>query len=168
MARNETKPSSFVVKILALVLALLLPSIGILFLASPVLAQVPIPLPGAAGLPVYDHVLIVVEENRDYEQIIGNKKASYINDVLRKEGASLTKCYAEEHHSEGNYFWLFSGSNQHVGFTDNIPSRDLTTGNLGEGLIHAGRSFKGYSEDLPEIGSLVGEKGLYARKHVPW
>jgi len=172
MARNETKPSSFVVKILALVLALLLPSIGILFLASPVLAQVPIPLPlplpWAAGLPVYDHVVIVVEENKDYEQIIGNKKASYINGVLRKEGANLTKCYAEEHHSEGNYFWLFSGSNQHVGFTDNIPSRDLTTGNLGEGLIHAGRSFKGYSEDLPEIGSLVGEKGLYARKHVPW
>ena len=172
MARNETKPSSFIVKILALVLALLLPSIAILFLASPVLAQVsiplPLPLPWAAGLPVYDHVLIVVEENKDYEQIIGNKKASYINDVLRKEGANLSKSYAEEHFSEGNYFWLFSGSNQHVGFTDKIPSHDLTTGNLGEGLIHAGRSFKGYSEGLPEIGSMVAEQGLYARKHVPW
>ena len=149
MARNETKPSSFTVRILALVLALLLPSISILSVARPALAlqvNIPLPLPWAAGLPVYDHVVIVVEENKDYEQIIGNKNASYINDVLRKEGASLTKCYAEEHHSEGNYFWLFSGSNQHVGFTDKIPSRDLTTGNLGEGLIHAGRSFKGYSE----------------------
>src|ERR1700730_18037401 len=170
MARNETKPSRLTVKILALVLALLLPGIGMLPVANPVLAQVsiPRPLPWAAGLPVYDHVVIVVEENKDYEQIIGNKKASYINDVLRKEGANLTKCYAEEHHSEGNYFWLFSGSNQRVGFTDNIPSHDLTTGNLGEELIHAGRSFKGYSEGLPEIGSLVEEKGLYARKHVPW
>jgi phosphatidylinositol-3-phosphatase len=171
MARNETKPGSSTMKILALVLALLLPSIGILSVARPVLAlqaNIPLPLPWAAGLPVYDHVVIVVEENKDYEQIIGNQKASYINDVLRKEGANLTKCYAEEHHSEGNYFWLFSGSNQRVGFTDNIPSHDLTTGNLGEGLIHAGRSFKGYSEGLPEIGSLVEEKGLYARKHVPW
>jgi len=131
-------------------------------------ANIPLPLPWAAGLPVYDHVVIVVEENKDYEQIIGNKNASYINDVLRKEGASLTKCFAEEHHSEGNYFWLFSGSNQHVGFTDKIPSRDLTTGNLGEELIHAGRSFKGYSEGLPEIGSPTTEEGLYARKHVPW
>ena len=172
MARNETKPSRLTVKILALVLAFLLPGLGILSAVSPVLAQVPVPLPlplpWAAGLPVYDHVVIVVEENKDYEQIIGNKSAAYINDVLKKEGATLTKCYAEEHHSEGNYFWLFSGSNQHVGFTDKIPSHDLTTGNLGEELIHAGRSFKGYSEGLPEIGSMVAEEGLYARKHVPW
>src|SRR5260370_24834531 len=166
MARNETKRSRFTVKILALVLVLLLPSIGIPFVVRPALAlqvSIPLPLPWAAGLPVYDHVVIVVEENKDYEQIIGNRNASYINDVLRKEGASLTKCYGEEHHSEGNYFWLFSGSNQHVGFTDKIPSRDLTPGNLGEELIHAGHAFKGYSEALPEIGSLVEEKCLYAR-----
>ena len=124
--------------------------------------------PWVAGLPVYDHIVIVVEENKDYEQIIGNRNASYINDVLRKEGASLTKFYAEEHHSEGNYFWLFSGSNQHVGFIDSVPDHDFETSNLGEELIRAGRSFKGYCEGLPEIGSLVTEQGLYARKHVPW
>src|SRR6202049_1544992 len=171
MARIQTKPSRLTVKILALVLAFLLPGIGILSVMRPVLAlqvSIPLPLPWAAGLPVYDHVVIVVEENKDYEQIIGNKSASYINDVLRKEGANLTKSYAEEHYSEGNYFWLFSGSNQHVGFTDKIPSHDFATGNLGEGLIHAGRSFKGYCEGLPEIGSMVEEQGLYARKHVPW
>jgi acid phosphatase len=117
---------------------------------------------------VYDHIVIIVEENKDYEQIIGNRNASYINDVLRKEGASLTKFYAEEHHSEGNYFWLFSGSNQHVGFIDSVPDHDFETSNLGEELIRAGRSFKGYCEGLPEIGSLVTEQGLYARKHVPW
>jgi len=170
MARIETKPRSFTVTIPTLVLALLLPSIGILS-ARPALAlqeSIPLPLPWAAGLPVYDHVVIVVEENKDYEQIIGSRNASYINDVLRKEGASLTKFYAEEHHSEGNYFWLFSGSNQHVGFIDSVPGRDFATSNLGEELIRAGRSFKGYSEGLPEIGSPVTEQGLYARKHVPW
>jgi hypothetical protein len=170
MARIETKPRSFTGTIPALVLALLLLIISILS-ARPALAfqvSIPLPLPWPAGLPIYDHVVIVVEENKDYEQIIGNKNASYINDVLRKEGAILTNFYAEEHHSEGNYFWLFSGSNQHVGFTDKIPGRDLTTGNLGEELIRAGHSFKGYSEGLPEIGSLVAEQGLYARKHVPW
>src|SRR5260370_2747623 len=107
MARNETKPSSSTMKILALVLALLVPSIGILSVARPVLAfqaNIPLPLPWAAGLPVYDHVVIVVEENKDYEQIIGNKKASYINDILRKEAATLTKWYAEDHHRERSYF----------------------------------------------------------------
>src|ERR1700682_4408480 len=116
MARNETKPSGLTVKILALVLAILLPGIGILSVVTPVLAlqvSIPLPLPWAAGLPVYDHVVIVVEENKDYEQIIGNKNASYVNDVLRKEGGTLAKCYAEEPHSEGNYFWLFSGCTQH-------------------------------------------------------
>jgi len=171
MAQNQTKPSRFTATILALVLALVSPSIAPeLAVQSAFALQVVIPagLPWPAGLPVYDHVVIVVEENKDYEQIIGNKNAPYINEVLRKEGASLTKSYAEEHHSEGNYFWLFSGSNQHVGFTDKIPGRDLTTGNLGEELIRAGHSFKGYSEGLPEIGSLAAEQGLYARKHVPW
>jgi acid phosphatase len=117
---------------------------------------------------VYDHIVIVIEENKDYEQIIGSPNAPYINSVLKAEGASLTQMYAEEHHSQGNYFWLFSGSNQDVGFDDEIPSHPIEASNLGEQLISVGRSFKGYSEDLPKIGSPVAKSGLYARKHVPW
>ena len=157
-------------KIQALVLALLLPIISVLS-ARPVVAwqeSIPLPLPWAADLPVYDHIVIVVEENKDYEEIIGNKDATYINDVLGKEGAILTNFYAEEHHSEGNYFWLFSGSNQHVGFIDSVPGRDFASSNLGAELIRSGLSFKGYSEGLPQIGSLAGGQGLYARKHAPW
>jgi acid phosphatase len=133
------------------------------------------------GLPVYDHVVIVVEENKDYKQIIdepptNTSKAPYINLTLRKEGANLTRMFGEEHNSQGNYFWLFSGSNQHVGFRDGIPDKKFHAPNLGTALISSGRSFKGYCEDLPAIGSEesfgpVGAKGdarLYARKHAPW
>lgn len=125
-------------------------------------------LPWPAGLPVYEHIVIVVEENKDYEQIIGSPAAPYINGTLKAEGANLTRMYAEEHHSQGNYFWLFSGSNQKVGFYDRIPKKPINARNLGEQLIGAGRLFKGYSEDLPAIGSTVTRSGLYARKHVPW
>jgi phosphatidylinositol-3-phosphatase len=121
-----------------------------------------------AGLPVYDHIVIVVDENKDYEQIIGSENAPYINNVLRKQGATLTKMYAEEHHSQGNYFWLFSGNNQGVGHMDDIPRVRFKTANLGEELIRTGHSFKGYSEGLPEIGSTVARDGLYVRKHIPW
>lgn len=121
-----------------------------------------------AGLPVYDHIVIVVEENKNYDQIIGNRVAPYINGTLKTEGANLTQMYGEEHHSQGNYFWLFSGSNQNVGFTDDIPQKPIEASNLGEQLIRAGRTFKGYSEDLPMIGSRVPNSGPYARKHVPW
>ncbi|MEP7009939.1 MAG: alkaline phosphatase family protein [Acidobacteriota bacterium] len=124
-----------------------------------------------AGLPVYDHVVIVVEENKDYEQIFeapnSPQVAPYFQQ-LKSVGASLTQMFAEEHHSEGNYFWLFSGSNQDVGFIDQIPSAMFSTHNLGERLVASGRTFKGYSEDLPVIGSKINGAGLYARKHVPW
>ena len=125
-------------------------------------------IPWPAGLPVYDHVVIVLEENKGYDQIIGSSDAPYINDTLKKEGANLVKMYAEEHKSEGNYFWLFSGSNQDVGFKDKIPGQQITAHNLGEQLTAAGLSFKGYSEDLPAIGATDAKSGQYARKHAPW
>lgn len=123
------------------------------------------------ALPVYDHIVIVLEENKSYDQIIGDtasKNASYINNTLKVEGANLTQMYAEEHHSEGNYFWLLSGSNQGVGYKDRIPKQPITANNLAEQLINHSRSFKGYSEDLPTIGFTGKSNAKYARKHVPW
>jgi acid phosphatase len=35
-------------------------------------------------------------------------------------------------------------------------------------LLAAGKTFKGYSEDLPGVGSQVCTSGKYARKHAPW
>jgi acid phosphatase len=137
-----------------------------------------------AGLPVYDHIVIVVEENKDYAEVIGRPDlAPYINNVLEPEGANFTQAHGEEHFSQGNYYWLFSGSNQTVGFVDvvpdasNNPDYPFTTANLGSQLIEAGLSFKGYAESLPEIGSTVTDTvetidgtdtKVYARKHVPW
>lgn len=133
-------------------------------------------------LPVYDHIVIVVEENKGYDDIVNNSNALYINNILKKEGASFTKMYAEEHYSEGNYFWLFSGSNQNVGFLDKIPNYKtpnypFNTPNLGSELIDKKLSFKGFSEGLPKIGDTINGKfeliggnsvKVYARKHVPW
>jgi len=122
----------------------------------------------SAELPRYDHVVVVIEENKDYGQVIDSDAAPYINGPLKAEGADLTQMYAEEHKSEGNYFWLLSGSNQQVGFDDEMPTRQISASNLAQCLIGAGLTFKGYSEGLPEIGSTASIAGLYARKHVPW
>jgi hypothetical protein len=77
-----------------------------------------------ADLLVNDHIIIVVEENKDYGRIIGNSAAPYINNVLKKEGAYFTQMYGEEHLNQGN-FWLFSGDSQTIGFTDPIPSEKI-------------------------------------------
>jgi hypothetical protein len=125
-------------------------------------------------LPRYDHIVIVVEENKDYEQIIGSNNAPYLN-KLASEGVQFTRMFGEEHPSQGNYFWLFSGSNQNVGFEDKVPERKFDASNLGAQLIKKGLSFKGYSQSLPTIGSEVAVTPpncrypcLYGRKHVPW
>ncbi len=125
-------------------------------------------------LPKYAHVVIVIEENKNYSDIVGNRNAPYINKVLLRQGANLTRMFADEHDSEGNYFWIFSGSNQGVGYRDVIPTRrnnphyPFTAANLGEELIRAGYTFKGYAEGLPSIGDRVDRTKVYARKHVPW
>jgi phosphatidylinositol-3-phosphatase len=131
-------------------------------------------LPWPAFLPRYDHIVIVVEENKDYDQIIGNPAAPYLN-KLAAEGANLRRMFGEEHFSQGNYFWLFSGSNQNVGFVDRVPRTEFTTSNLGQQLIAKGLSFKGYSQSLPAIGSEIDtappncrDSCVYRRKHVPW
>jgi acid phosphatase len=83
--------------------------------------------------------------------------------------------FGEEHPSEGNYFWLFSGDNQSVGFFDQVPRTKFTASSLGEQLIKKGLSFKGYSQSMPAIGSEVDvtPPGCsypcgYGRKYVPW
>jgi hypothetical protein len=132
-----------------------------------IIATAPIAL-GAP--PAYDHVVIVVEENHGYSQITSTyaSSAPYINNTLIGQGASFTKFYGEEHNSEGNYLWMFSGSNFNIGFGDPCPVGPFSATNLGASLIGAGYSFKGYSEDLPSIGSTVCTSGNYARKHNPW
>jgi acid phosphatase len=128
----------------------------------------------AADLPRYDHIVVVVEENKDFEQIIGNPAAPYLNKLVA-EGTVLTRMFAEEHDSQGNYFWLFSGDNQGVGFNDVVPAVKFAAANLGAALIAKGFTFKGYSQSLPAIGADVRATPwgclnlcLYGRKHVPW
>jgi acid phosphatase len=104
-------------------------------------------------------------ENRSFDDIIGNPRASYING-LAIDGALFTRSYAVAHPSQPNYLALFSGSTQRI-HDDSCP-HTFDGPNLGRSLVDAGRSFTGYSEGLPSPGSPVCESGAYARKHAPW
>ncbi|MCX5723889.1 MAG: acid phosphatase [Nitrospirae bacterium] len=116
-------------------------------------------------LPRPDHVVIVIEENHSYSQIIESPEAPYIN-RLAAQGAVFTQSFGVTYPSKPNYLALFSGSTQ--GITDNTCPHTLTTPNLGHALLAAGLTFAGYSEDLPSVGSLICSAGDYARKHNPW
>jgi len=120
-------------------------------------------------LPVPDHVVCVILENHSYDQILGNSAAPYLNGLVRDSAAALfTRSYALTHPSQPNYLMLFSGSDQGV-TNDGVPKKlPLTSPNLGAGLLQAGRTFFGYSEDLPAIGFDGKSSGHYVRKHNPW
>src|SRR5947207_10441976 len=110
-----------------------------------------------AAPPAYDHVVVVFEENHGYSQITNTyaSSAPYINNTLIPQGASFTKFYGEEHASEGNYLWMFAANRFGIAYNDPVPVGPFNAPNLGADLIGAGYSFKGYSEDLPSIGSTV-------------
>src|SRR5205085_10510303 len=121
---------------------------------------------GVAGsIPVPDHIVIVMEENHGYAEIIGSKNAPYINS-LAAAGALFTKSYAVTHPSQPNYLELFSGSNQ--GVTDDSCPHTFYTKNEESQLRAQGLTFKGVSEELPANRSEGCTAGECARTHVPW
>ena len=126
-----------------------------------------------ATLPRPDHVVMVVEENRAFANIIGYANAPYINNTLAQYGALMTESYATNGASQPNYLQLFSGSDQ--GVSDNtIQATPFNTPNLSSALSAKGLSFTGYSESLPSVGfdgasySSVAGQNQYVRKHNPW
>ncbi|MGA2618387.1 MAG: alkaline phosphatase family protein [Thermoguttaceae bacterium] len=123
----------------------------------------------AAKIPTPDHVVIVIDENHAYNEIIGSSAAPYINSLAADaKGAVFTQYFALEHPSQPNYIELFSGSNQGV-TDDSVPSgAPFSTANLGSELLSQGKTFVGYSEDLPSVGFTGATSGDYARKHCPW
>lgn len=120
----------------------------------------------APGPPSYSHVVIVVEENHSAASILGNSAAPFIN-TLAAGGALMTQSYAVAHPSQPNYLALFAGDTFGVD-SDVCPLDVGAAPNLASQLIAAGRSFGGFAEDLPAVGSTVCAAGGYARKHAPW
>ena len=123
--------------------------------------------PAATSLPKPAHIVIVMEENHSYSDIINsNSDTAYFNS-LAAQGALMTDSFAVSHPSEPNYMALYYGSTD--GLTaDDCPVNKGAVANLGSELIAAGDTFKGYSEGLPKAGSTACTSGEYARKHSPW
>jgi len=119
-------------------------------------------------LPVPDHIVICIMENKGFQQIIDSiVVAPYINALANDPMSALfTQSYALEHPSQPDYLDLFAGSNQGV-TTNNVPAPHFITPNLARELLDAGKTFVSYSENLPYTGSDTIRSGNYERKHNP-
>ncbi|MEU1387919.1 MULTISPECIES: alkaline phosphatase family protein [unclassified Nonomuraea] len=118
-----------------------------------------------ATVPQFDHVVVVMFENKNYSTIKGGSSAPYLNS-LASQGTLFTSSFGITHPSQPNYIALFSGSQQ--GVTNDDCPKSLSGGNLGQQLLNAGRTFKAYSEGLPSAGYIGCSSGKYRRKHAPW
>jgi phosphatidylinositol-3-phosphatase len=144
-------------------------------------------------LPRPDHIVIVIEENHSFSQILDSpdrtpnnpSKAPYINS-LAQQGALFTQSFGVTHRSQPNYLALFSGSTQDIrgqfckdpsviispscpkptNASDSCP-HEYSTPNLASELREAGFTFGGYSEDLPADGTQCCSNN-YVRRHNPW
>ena len=119
----------------------------------------------AGYFPRPDHIVVVVEENHGYAQIMDKlNRASYIH-TLAKQGALLTESYGVSHPSQPNYLALFSGSTH--GITSDDCPLTFVSDNLATRLMDRGLSFASFAESLPDVGDVSCMFGAYQRKHNP-
>jgi acid phosphatase len=125
------------------------------------------PAAAAARVPRPAHVVVIVEENKSFEQIVADDDAPYIN-KLAAAGALFTHARGVTHPSLPNYLALFAGLTNTNG--DGCPAEGIspTAPNLGSELLAKHLTFAGYSEGLPSPGWRGCSAGSYARKHAPW
>jgi acid phosphatase len=119
----------------------------------------------AAPVPAFEHVVVIVFENKESPSVLGNRAAPTFNAYARRY-AKLTRYYGVTHPSLPNYLALVSGSTQ--GITTDCTACVVDATNLADTIELSGRTWKTYAEGLPAPGYLGAGSGRYAKKHNPF
>jgi hypothetical protein len=122
--------------------------------------QNPVPV----SQPTFSHVILIVEENHSYSEVIGNSAMPYLNSLASQYGLA-TQYFANAHPSMPNYLMLTTG--QMESFDDNF-SGTISDDNSIRELVKAGKSWKAYEESIPSSGYLGGDASPYLRHHDPF
>jgi hypothetical protein len=120
-----------------------------------------------AALPTSrsSRIVVIVMENKESTDVIGNPAAPYVNSLAHRYGLA-TASYAITHPSLPNYLALTSGSTQ--GVTSDCTDCHVRAANVVDELQTAGISWRAYLEDYPG-GCFTGAgSGGYAEKHNPF
>jgi acid phosphatase len=120
------------------------------------------PLP--AGQPTFTHVVLIVEENHGYSEVVGSSDMPYLNGLISQYGLAA-QYYANAHPSIPNYLMLTTGQ---IETFDDSFSGTINDDNVVRELVKAGKSWKAYEESIPDPGYLGGDQGNYVRRHNPF
>jgi len=116
------------------------------------------------GVPQSKHVVIVMEENDSYSNVIGSGSPWPNLNNLAANGALPTNYFASTHPSIGNYLTLTTGQI----LTNNDNSTTVwNVDNLARRMLAANVSFRIYAEGITQ-GYVGGNTGLYLIRHNPF
>jgi len=124
----------------------------------------PVQTPVPAGQPTFSHVVLVVEENHSYAEVIGNSSLPYLNSLASQYGVAA-QYFANAHPSLPNYLMLTTGLTE--SFDDNF-SGTISDDNVVRELVKAGKTWKAYQESIPSTGYLGLDAPPYLRHHNPF
>jgi len=122
--------------------------------------QVPVP----AGQPTFGHVIVVMEENHNYSEVIGSSDMPYLNSLASQYGLA-TQYFANGHPSIPNYLMMTTGRME--SFNDDYNDT-ISDDNVVRELVKAGKSWKAYEESIPSAAYMGPDSGNYVRRHNPF
>src|SRR5438105_13406083 len=117
-----------------------------------ILAASPSPLE-AQNFPKYDHVFLIIMENENYNQVIGNANAPILNALAQDYGLA-TNYSGVADPSEPNYAAMLGGDFFNITSDDPywFPGNTVNANNLMSQLEAAGKTWRGYFQSMPYPG----------------
>jgi phosphatidylinositol-3-phosphatase len=114
----------------------------------------------------FGHVFVVVEENHNYSDVVASSSMPYLNGLINQYGLAANY-FANAHPSIPDYFMLTTGQTLTLIDALTPQSFPVSADNTVRELIAAGKTWKSYAEDLPNVGYTGGDTGNYAVRHNP-
>ena len=121
-----------------------------------------------AQAPRFDHVFIVVEENQDFNCVIGNLTMPFLNSLAAKYAVAASY-YANSHPSISNYFVLTTGQALYKGRLGDLRTERVDVDNVIRELKQNGKTWRSYAEGVPGPGYMGGniDSTGYVKRHNP-
>ena len=137
----------------------------VLLAAAPLAASAQSSAPTAtSAVPSFSHIFVIVLENHEYGDVVGNPQLPYLNDLATQYGLA-TASYGVSHPSLPNYLALTGGDT--FGVTSDCTDCFVNSPNLVDQLETAGKSWKAYMDGMPSP-CFLGNQDQYAQKHNPF
>jgi hypothetical protein len=110
-------------------------------------------LKAQANFPQYNHVFLIIMENEGYNGIIGNQYAPILNALAQDYGLA-TNYTGVGDPSEPNYVGMLGGDTFGLSSDDPywFPGQTVSASNLLSELEGAGKTWKGYFQNMPYPG----------------